>query len=44
LPRLYDVNSGSITLDGIDIRELKLENLRSQIALVSQDVVLFMEN
>jgi subfamily B ATP-binding cassette protein MsbA len=35
------VNSGSITLDGIDIRELKLENLRSQIALVSQDVVLF---
>jgi subfamily B ATP-binding cassette protein MsbA len=41
LPRLYDVNSGSITLDGIDIRELKLENLRSQIALVSQDVVLF---
>ena len=41
LPRLYDVNSGSITLDGIDIRELRLENLRSQIALVSQDVVLF---
>ena len=41
LPRLYDVNSGSITLDGIDIRELKLANLRSQIALVSQDVVLF---
>ena len=41
LPRLYDVNSGSITLDGVDIRELKLKNLRAQIALVSQDVVLF---
>ncbi len=41
LPRLYAVDSGWIALDGIDIRDLKLKNLRSQIALVSQDVVLF---
>jgi subfamily B ATP-binding cassette protein MsbA len=41
LPRLYKVDSGSITLDNIDISDLTLKNLRSQIALVSQDVVLF---
>ena len=41
LPRLYDVNEGSITLDGRDIRDFKLENLRSHIAFVGQDVVLF---
>ena len=41
IPRLYEVDDGSITLDGIDIKELKLTSLRSQIALVSQDVVLF---
>jgi subfamily B ATP-binding cassette protein MsbA len=41
LPRLYDVTKGSITLDGHDIREYKLENLRSHIAFVGQDVVLF---
>ena len=41
LPRLYDVIEGSITLDGHDIREYKLENLRSHIAFVGQDVVLF---
>ena len=41
LPRLYGVDSGSIALDGIDIHDLGLKNLRSQIALVSQDVVLF---
>ena len=41
LPRLYDVSAGVITLDGRDIREYKLENLRSHIAFVGQDVVLF---
>ncbi len=41
IPRLYEVDDGSITLDGIDIKDLKLKSLRSQIALVSQDVVLF---
>ncbi|HEY1149956.1 MAG TPA: lipid A export permease/ATP-binding protein MsbA [Pseudoduganella sp.] len=41
LPRFYDVASGRILLDGVDLREYRLPDLRSQIALVSQDVVLF---
>lgn len=41
LLRLYDVDSGSIKVGGIDIRELDLATLRRQIALVSQDVYLF---
>ncbi|MDC8756317.1 lipid A export permease/ATP-binding protein MsbA [Janthinobacterium fluminis] len=41
LPRFYDVGSGSILLDGVDLREVQLAALRRQIALVSQDVVLF---
>ncbi len=41
LPRFYDVSSGGIKLDGVDLREYTLASLRSQIALVSQDVVLF---
>jgi subfamily B ATP-binding cassette protein MsbA len=41
LPRLYEVSEGSITLDGHDIRDYKLDNLRSHIAFVGQDVVLF---
>jgi subfamily B ATP-binding cassette protein MsbA len=41
VPRFYDPDAGTITLDGIDIRDLRLQNLRGHIALVSQDVVLF---
>lgn len=41
LPRLFDVTSGAIKIDGMDIRDLKLEDLRSMIAIVSQDVFLF---
>jgi ATP-binding cassette subfamily B protein/subfamily B ATP-binding cassette protein MsbA len=41
IPRFYDVNSGSITLDGHDIRDLTLESLRRQISIVLQDVFLF---
>lgn len=41
LPRFYDVSGGSIRLDGVDLRDYTLASLRSQIALVSQDVVLF---
>jgi subfamily B ATP-binding cassette protein MsbA len=41
LPRLFDVTQGSIRIDGIDLRELSLESLRSKIAVVSQDVFLF---
>ncbi|EJI6683542.1 lipid A ABC transporter ATP-binding protein/permease MsbA [Vibrio parahaemolyticus] len=39
--RFYDVESGSITLDGRDIRDYELKNLREQFALVSQNVHLF---
>jgi subfamily B ATP-binding cassette protein MsbA len=41
VPRFYDVQQGSVLLDGIDVREYRLTNLRSQVSLVSQDVVLF---
>ncbi|HUF47223.1 MAG TPA: ABC transporter ATP-binding protein [Vicinamibacterales bacterium] len=41
LPRFYDVVEGRITVDGTDIREVSLASLRSQIALVTQDTVLF---
>jgi subfamily B ATP-binding cassette protein MsbA len=41
LPRFYDVNEGSVRIDGHDVREYQLTNLREQLALVSQDVVLF---
>ncbi|MGD8323805.1 MAG: lipid A export permease/ATP-binding protein MsbA [Gammaproteobacteria bacterium] len=41
LPRFYDVDSGVICIDGVDIREYRLCDLRNQIALVSQDVMLF---
>ncbi|HWS02505.1 MAG TPA: ATP-binding cassette domain-containing protein, partial [Gammaproteobacteria bacterium] len=37
----YDVEQGSVLLDGVDLREYRLADLRAQIALVSQDVVLF---
>ncbi len=41
LPRFYDPSAGHITLDGIDLRDLSIQSLRSNMALVSQDVVLF---
>lgn len=41
IPRFYDVNSGAITIDGIDIREMTKKSLRSQIGIVQQDVFLF---
>lgn len=41
LPRLYDVDSGSITIDGMDIRDVTIESLRSQIGIVTQDTYLF---
>ncbi len=41
LPRFYELTTGRILLDGVDITRLSLENLRSQIALVSQHVTLF---
>ena len=41
LPRFYDVGAGCVRVDGRDVRDFELKNLRSQIALVSQEVVLF---
>jgi len=43
LPRLYDVTSGSIEIDGHDIRDLTLESLRGTIGVVMQDAHLFHE-
>ncbi len=41
LARFYDIKSGAITIDGIDIKTLSLETLRSYIAIMQQDVFLF---
>ncbi|MGF0538244.1 ABC transporter ATP-binding protein [Agrobacterium sp. ES01] len=41
LPRFYDVTAGAISVDGYDIRDLKLASLRGQIGIVQQDVFLF---
>lgn len=41
IPRFYEVNEGSITIDGKDIRDLTLESLRKNIGMVQQDVYLF---
>ncbi len=41
LLRFYQANSGTITLDGQDVRDLRLKDLRAAVALVSQDVYLF---
>ncbi len=41
IPRFYDVSEGKITIDGTDIRDVTLASLRSQIGIVSQEVLLF---
>ena len=41
VPRFYDATAGSVAIDGIDIRSMRLADLRGNIALVSQDPVLF---
>ena len=41
LPRFYDVTSGSVEIDGIDVRKLELDSLRDQISIVFQDNFLF---
>ena len=43
IPRLYDVTSGAITIDGDDIRDITLESLRNSIGVVMQDAHLFHE-
>ena len=41
IPRFYDTTSGSLKIDGEDIREYKLSNLRKMMGIVSQEVILF---
>ena len=41
IPRFYDVSGGSIELDGTNVRDVTLKSLRENIALVTQDVILF---
>jgi subfamily B ATP-binding cassette protein MsbA len=41
LPRFFDVSSGRLFIDGHDVRSLKIASLRSQIAMVTQDTILF---
>jgi ABC-type multidrug transport system fused ATPase/permease subunit len=41
IPRFYDISSGSILIDGVDIRTFKIGSLRKQVGLVLQDVFLF---
>lgn len=41
IPRFYDLTQGRITLDGVDIRQLRLQDLRRHIALVPQETLLF---
>jgi len=44
IPRFFDVESGAILMDGIDIREVTLTSLRAQIGIVTQETVLFDES
>ena len=41
IPRFYDVSEGAILIDGVDVRDVTLRSLRDQIALVTQETVLF---
>ena len=41
IPRFYDVSAGSLTIDGVDIREVTQQSLRQQIAMVTQQTILF---
>lgn len=41
IPRFYDVTSGSVKIDGIDVREVSMKSLREQIGIVLQDTFLF---
>jgi subfamily B ATP-binding cassette protein MsbA len=44
IPLLYKFSKGEILIDGVDIRQFKLSNLRHQISMVSQDIILFNES
>ncbi len=41
IPRFYDVNAGSLSIDGVDIRKASISSLRDQVAIVTQEPILF---
>ena len=41
LARFYDVNAGVITIDGIDIKKIKIDSIRNMIGIVTQETILF---
>ena len=41
IPRFYDVKSGSVSIDGVNVRDMRLDSLRSQVGIVLQDSFLF---
>jgi subfamily B ATP-binding cassette protein MsbA len=41
VPRFYDVTSGSVKIDGVDVKDVKVESLLKQIGIVTQDIILF---
>lgn len=43
IARFYDVNSGSVTIDGVDVRDMTIKSLRENIGIVTQDPILFNE-
>ncbi len=44
VPRFFDVDGGSISIDGVDLRDLNLRSLREQIGIVSQETILFRDS
>ena len=44
IARFYDVDSGSVTIDGVDVRDLTIKSLRKNIGIVTQDPILFNES
>ena len=42
IARLYDAKGGNVTIDGVDVRDLRLSDLRKNVGMVSQDIYLFM--
>lgn len=41
IPRFYEASQGSVTIDGIDVRDYTMESLRQQMSIVSQEIILF---
>lgn len=44
VPRFYDIDSGSLTIDGLELREVKLQDLRQKLGIVTQETLLFNES